>query len=261
MSPDAHFDEEIYSRLGAAILAREPARRLEGEEGDSLRVAAGVAVYRNNVRAAFLGVLEDAFPATRRLVGAEFFRFAAHEYFHARRPSSPLVARYGDAFPDFLESFEPARSLPYLPDVARIEIAWLSSYHAAEAQSLETEEIVARASVDPDRARFRLHPSAQFFSSRFPAHSIWIYNREERQDRLDLPETGEQGVFIRPDAAVLSYRLAPAPFAALKNLAASRPLGDALSAGLAAQPDAAPADILSELLSLPIVIGVQTPES
>ena len=50
-------------------------------------------------------------------------RAMAREFVRAHPPSSPLLFLYGQEFPAFMETFEPARSIPYLADVARIERA------------------------------------------------------------------------------------------------------------------------------------------
>ena len=58
----------------------------------------------------------------------------ARAYIAAEKPRYALIIHYGESFPDFIEAFEPARELAYLPDVARLESAWVESYHAAEAR-------------------------------------------------------------------------------------------------------------------------------
>src|SRR3546814_9077986 len=86
-------------------------------------------------------------------------------------PSSPVLLHYGAEFPDFIASFPPAESLPYLADVARIERAATEAYHECEALPLI---LSALADVPPDRApmlRFRLHPSLRLVRSPYPARS------------------------------------------------------------------------------------------
>ncbi len=93
-------------------------------------------VYRNNVVAGLTRVLREGFPATARLVGDEFFAATAREYAMGEPPDTPMLFDYGKGFPDFLERFAPVAHLPYLPDVARIERAWVEAYHAPEACAL-----------------------------------------------------------------------------------------------------------------------------
>src|ERR1700737_734497 len=94
------------------------------------------AVYRNNVMVGLVGALEARFPATRKIVGEDFFKGAAQLFAATQPPRSPLMMFYGDAFPAFLAGFEPAREVPYLADVARLEAARTRACHAADAKPL-----------------------------------------------------------------------------------------------------------------------------
>jgi hypothetical protein len=94
------------------------------------------AVYRNNVMVGLVSALEARFPATRKIVGEDFFKGAAKLFAAAHPPRSPLMMFYGDEFPAFLAAFEPARDVPYLADVARVEAARTRAYHAADAKPL-----------------------------------------------------------------------------------------------------------------------------
>lgn len=255
MPPPEDAERAIFDRFGPALLAPAPQRGFDGAAGAPARVAAGLAVYRNNIRAAFLRALEETFPAVRRLVGDGFFRYAAHEYFHRHPPRARLVPRYGDAFPVFLEGFEPARGLAYLPDVARLEIAWLGAYHAAEADALPTDEAHVRLACAPPGARATLHPSVRLFASGYPAHTLWRRNREAGAGPLAV-SGAERGLFVRPHAGVLSFLLAPAPHAALDALSRGRALAEALETGLAADPQAAGPDIIAEIAALPAIVRV-----
>ena len=60
------------------------------------------AVYRNNVMVGLVGALEARFPATRKIVGEDFFNGAAKLFAAAQPPRSPLMLFYGDAFSHFL---------------------------------------------------------------------------------------------------------------------------------------------------------------
>src|SRR3546814_5903028 len=76
-----------------------------------------------------------------RIVGDEIFRAMARVYVASAPPHSPIMLDYGASFPDFIERFEPATTLPYLADVARIERAWIEAYHAAERSEEHTSEL------------------------------------------------------------------------------------------------------------------------
>ncbi len=141
--------------------------------------AARFAVYRNNVFVGLTKALAQRFPVTERLVGTQFFVAMARAYAQDHKPASPLIIEYGGDFPDFIASFQPASKLAYLPDVARIEAAWMRAYHAADATPLD---LAVLAAVAPERlADLRLvaHPSTGLIRSGYPVGSIWSAHQLE----------------------------------------------------------------------------------
>ena len=94
-------------------------------------------VYRNNVFVGLTEALRAGFPCTARLVGEEFFMAMARIFAAAHPPGSPVLLHYGAEFPDFIASFPPAASLPYLADVARIERAATEAYHERDEAPLQ----------------------------------------------------------------------------------------------------------------------------
>lgn len=161
------------------------------------------SVYRNNVVAGLVDALQAAFPAVSRIVGQDFFRAMARIYV-AREPSdSPIMLGYGRGFPDFIGDFEPAASLPYLADVARIERAWSEAYHAAEAEPLNPAALAAIAPATLPSMRLILHPSVRIVRSRFPAVTIWRMNAGDGvAGPVDLDAGGEDALLVRPEADV-----------------------------------------------------------
>jgi len=247
-------DTHVYDYIGQAIRSVAPWEK----DSHDARMAAGLLVYRNNVRAAFLNTLRDSFPVIHRLVGEEFFRYLAHEYFHAYPPSSPLVAKYGHHMPEFLETFEAASSLPYLPDTARMELAWLSAYHAAEADTLQPAEFLLRLSEAPETARIILHPSIRIIQSQYPVHTIWLHNKCERAETLKLPNSGERIVVKRPAHTVYTEVVAEGVFNALAAIAQGRHV-DEVCQVLGEGDEYSLADILQDIAAMNIVTAVQAP--
>ena len=82
------------------------------------REFAALWVYRNNVVAGLIETLKDNYPAVRRIVGSEFFRAMALQFVTANPPHSPVMLGYGAGFAKFIARFEPAATLPYLPDTS-----------------------------------------------------------------------------------------------------------------------------------------------
>ena len=161
------------------------------------------AIYRNNVVVSLIEALEEAFPAVHRIVGDDFFRAMARAYVMVQPPRSPIMLDYGAGFPDFIRSFEPAAGLPYLEDVARIELAWTEAYHAPENMPIDPS---AFNEVDPDQVatiQLELHPSLRLVRSQFPALTIWQMNVADGVPApVDLAAGGEDALIVRPAADV-----------------------------------------------------------
>ena len=210
------------------------------------------AVYRNNVMVGLAGALEARFPATRKIVGEDFFKGAAKLFAATQPPRSPLMMFYGDEFPAFLADFEPARDVPYLADVARLEAARTRAYHAADAKPLTPAALVGGLPDALAAMRFDLHPSVEIVASNYPIVTIWAMNSGE----IDLaPITdwrGEDALVSRPRFDVEVRRLPPGGKTFLQNLAAKSPLGEAAAAALAGNPSFDLAANLAALAGLAI---------
>lgn len=190
---------EVQARFVAAIRDRglPPPVDVVGRRDEAPSKRFGV--YRNNVHVSLVEALMGTYPVVRRLVGEEFFRAMARAYVGRELPRTPVLLRYGDSFGDFIASFSPARDLPYLADVARLEWAWNLAYHAADAAPLHGSSL---AGVPADRTAdlsFELHPSLQVVTSRWPVLAIWETNTNDADVRpVDLESGGAGVLLLRP---------------------------------------------------------------
>ncbi len=170
---------------------------------DGVPSAKRFAVYRNNVVVGLTEALQANFPAVNRIVGEEFFRVMARDYVVSEPPASSILLDYGAGFADFIARFEPAVTLPYLPDVARIERAWTEAYNAREAEPLRPETLAGIASDQAGDMRFTVHPSLRIVHSHFPALTIWRMNVDDGVSApVDLEAGGEDALIMRPAAEV-----------------------------------------------------------
>jgi hypothetical protein len=191
------------------------------------------AVYRNNVVAGLSKALEQRFPVTARLVGDEFFNGMARAFIAANRPQSVLLAEYGDALPYFIEGFEAAASVPYLADVARIEMLWTRAYHAADAVPIGVEALAGIAAETLPALRLGRHPSAALIRSAYPVGSIWVAHRRSVLEPVGHA-SAETVLIVRPDADVTAHVLPPQDTAFAEALLNGATLGDAAARALAA---------------------------
>jgi hypothetical protein len=225
---------DVQEEFAAAL--RDPADGLpDGVVGPDREPAPRrFAVYRNNVIVGFVNALRSAFPAVERIVGAAFFEAMARAYALAEPPRSPVLMDYGATFADFIAGFAPAASLPYLPDVARIERAWREAYHAADAEPLGPEAFAGVGADAISGLVLRLHPSLRVLRSRYPAQTIWKMNASDSEIvPVDL-SVAEDTLVVRPDSEVEVRVVPPGGAAFVGALAGGAPLGAAAAAGLEA---------------------------
>jgi len=170
------------------------------------------AVYRNNVAVSLSDALEAAFPVVRRMIGPTNFRNIAGVFLRQHPPETPLMMFYGAAFPGFLAAFPPLAKYPYLPDMARLELALRSAYHAADAAPLPPDTLAAIPPEALAETRLALAPATQVLISDWPLHGLYRFNTEEGLPRP--PMAPECALITRPDLDPMIDPI-PAPAARL----------------------------------------------
>jgi len=184
-------------------------------------------VYRNNVAAGLIGSLEARFPVVRRLVGDDFFRGMAGAFVVRHKPASAVMIHYGADFPQFVAEFAPAQELPYLPDVARLENAWVDAYHAAEAQPLRLADLATVPAESLGDLSFVFHPSVRLLRFTHPAASIWAAHQGKGEPRTPGHWGPEVVMILRPDADVQVRVLPESGFAFASALCVGAALAEA----------------------------------
>jgi hypothetical protein len=175
-------------------------------------------IYRNNVYSSLVNTLADGFPVVARLVGDDFFKAMASHYTRQNLPLSPVMVFYGDGFGDFIDTFEPATSLPYLGDVARLEYARRLSLHAADNPSLDYDKVADFSTELLLEHTLVLHPAVLVVTSAYPIHAIWAHNALIQS--RPIPTHSECVLVSRPEMSVKLTVLPPGGpefFAAISN--------------------------------------------
>jgi hypothetical protein len=208
------------------------------------------AVYRNNVVTGLIDALAARFPAVSAIVGEEFFADMARRFIGLCPPSSPIIAEYGHAFPEFIGDFARVSSLPYLADIARLEIARTQAFHAANANPASVNALRELDSNALDRLKIELHPAMRLLRSRFPIVTIWAMSMGEIEAAPIETWNGEDVLVARPAFTVHMHRVTHAQFAFLSALGAGMHLSQALDAASAESRDFNPASAIADLIAL-----------
>ena len=210
------------------------------------------AVYRNNVIVNLIEVLENGFPIVRRIVGDEFFRAMAGVFVRRHPPQSPILTLFGTEMPGFLEGFEPVRSLPYLPDTARLELALRRSYHAADHDPVPASQLTGMSPEQIEGSSIALAPSFDLLRSRFPIHGVWLANTGGKSKPA---AASEDVAIVRRGFDPVPRLLKPGEFEFLQALRGGDGLGSAYASGMSASPAFDLDETLAWLLGNGVVVG------
>ena len=190
-------------------------------------------IYRNTLAVGLGQTLAEIYPVTRTLVGADFFNAMAHVYFQKNRPASPVLSEYGHGFGDFIETYGPAKNVPYLADVARLERAWLDAWHAADCLPVDIENLASISEAAVDDLRITLHPSVSLLESTGPHVSIWQAHQDNQTPDLSgISNTPEYALVVRPALDVHVINLTRQAYLFAEKLSQGQSLGavcDAMS--------------------------------
>ncbi|WP_168709207.1 HvfC/BufC N-terminal domain-containing protein [Halomonas borealis] len=213
------------------------ALRDPGAEADAdLGQAAGLDVYRNNVRQSLTEALAIAFPHTRVLLGERYFAAAAGDYARDHPPGDPRLASYGTGFADFLDDLPPLADHRYVSDICRLERARLDVSHAAETPLLEAERLAAHP--DPESLRVTTRAATSLVACRHDVEELW---RHLERDGVAAP-LGERGgmawLVVRRGARVEPLPVSPASAELYRALEAAGPRNQALGMALSISADA-----------------------
>jgi hypothetical protein len=248
----------LHARFAAALLDPAAACPRELRAWNGSDVERRFAVYRNNVLAAWVDALADTFPVVQELVGGTFFRAMAAAYGRAAPPRSPLLVAHGEGLPDFIAGFTPAAALPWLADVARLELARTQAFHAADAEPVAPDAITRALSCGDGIGGLRLrpHPSLHVLASPHPVFSVWAAHQGQGAlEEIDLSR-GESVLVLRPRLDVL---VVPCGQATARFAVAMLGGGSFAECAEAAGRDADLPDVLGALLRHGAVAGIVPP--
>lgn len=186
-------------------------------------------VYRNNIVGSLTDVMVATFPIIENLVGKAFLEGMARSFILEKPPSHGCLSLYGEGFAAFIEDFEPARALAYLPDVARFELAINKAYFAPDDSPLTQEQL---SNIHPEalaNTALALRSSVFLLESSFPLTKIHAFCLGHAEDEtLDLDAGGEYLMIYRPHLETHTVTLEQGAFHMLSHLQEGLALGQAV---------------------------------
>ncbi|MEO1044448.1 MAG: putative DNA-binding domain-containing protein [Pseudomonadota bacterium] len=178
--------------------------------GSDARALLGLKAHANTISHARLVALEDTYPKTRERLGDDAFNQVSRAFVERDDVVARPLNHIGEGFGDYIgDHGSDAASA----DLARIEWAWLQSYHAAEAEYLTMQDIAALDEQSLLDLPLHFHPTVQHVRLSAPI-------APELGPGFDSENPAEAMLLVRPDAEVLLHpqdAIAQAAFAIAKK--------------------------------------------
>ena len=186
-----------------------------------------------------MDALAQTFPVVQDLVGEAFFRAMAAVFVRRSPPMSPVLALYGADFPAFIAAFQPAGSVAYPADVARLEYARARSCHARDAAPLPLQALQEALARGEELAAHcvELHPSLGRVASPFAIVSIWAAHQGVGALEQVDPDQPEQALLLRDGSDVLVLPVSGAACRFVERLQQGETLAAATEAAMQVEPE------------------------
>lgn len=197
-------------------------------------------IYRNNIFSNLISTLLDTYPVILKLTGEDFTKGLLRAFILGNPPQEACLNRYGGALAAFIESFSPAKTLPYLPDVARMQWAMNESYYAPDDSPLTLADLQNMPPEILADMALPLRYSSRFLTSNWPLiaiHDFCMKENREETETLDLHQGGCHIMVYRPGLTTKIVPLEAAEYTFLLGVKAEKSLGDTLEITLRSFPD------------------------
>jgi hypothetical protein len=198
----------------------------------SLSPTERIGIYHGMYLLRMMEALENDFPALQHFLGDDGFRELVRGYVEAYPSRSFSLNHLGDHMPEYVRQTSGIRRQDFCFDLARLELALSHVFDAPETAPLTEAQIAA---VPPDAweaARLETVAAFRLLDFRYPVNA---YLQTVRDDDHDHPKARLKDTYVavyRRDYAVYRLELSRAARDLLADLAAGKPLGEALAAAI-----------------------------
>lgn len=233
MHPQIPTLHELQRAMQKSLLQREGENLSAYVIADGFDPGVRLDIYRNTCASVLATALRLSFPTVHYLVGPEFFDGAARLFIADAQPGSALLDEYGADFPDFLAQLPQAASLPYLPDVARLEWQVNVVLHAQDAQPLKIARLAQLDEAELAQLCFEPHPAAKLLRCDFPADAVWHAVLERDDSAMAAIDLADGPVWLlvhRMESGIDVVRLCECQWRCTAALFSRQPLHAALAA-------------------------------
>lgn len=218
-----------------AVLQQGPSAFPEGLFADAPeRALLGLKAHANTISHARLVALEETYPRTRDHLGEADFNALSRDFIERPDVRRRKLMGMGEGLAEYLADHNHDAAAV---DLARIEWAWLQSYHSAEEQALQLADLAGLDEQGLLDLGLALHPSMRIVETRTALGAL-------------MPELTESAapemhhlLITRPAHEVLLHPLAPLSANLVMQTQFPAPMGNLLARAIerAGEAEALPA--------------------
>ncbi len=158
--------------------------------GERFKPEQRVEVYRTNARSLHVSVLVDVFCVCEKILGNDYFKQIAKNYFNQHPSQSSDLNEYGKAFPKYLQSLilkrPELKEFQYLADLAHLEWNIQKAHFSKDNINLDVTGYQKKCAQDGGNTVLLLQPSVSVMSSMFPVTELWgMHQSDEREGVIE----------------------------------------------------------------------------
>ena len=183
-----------------------------------LSVAAGLDVYRNNLKLAWRNALKATFPVLTQLIGDDGMALLARDYLKQYPSVSGDLNHLGVHLAGFVADYAPLAEYVYLSDVAALEWVMHLAHYAADHTPLSVADLMAHGADEWLAAKVEFAPSAFLLHTQTAAATIWQAHQTDADLQNIAVSQVEYMLVSRPIWRIELLVLAAADYAFLKQL-------------------------------------------
>lgn len=177
-----NFMDTVFQHNNAAALSLK--QQLKCTE--KLSASDQLNIYTQGIHDGLINAMSQIYPVCEKLVGSGFFYCMTKQYILSSPSTAPDLAKYGNSFSDFIDSYQAADSTPYLSHIAQLEWAYHRVFHAKDEPEFKIDPIYNFSVEKITECIFSLPDSHHFIESRYPLVKIWEMNQSDTGTNINF---------------------------------------------------------------------------
>ena len=152
---------------------------------DTLTAEQRFGIYKGSVHGILTQALGTMFPVCKALVGDTFFDNMCDLFINEYPPKTTYFAEYGSDLPRFLSTFEHVKDIPYLVDVARLEWARQTVWHANSVEMADFSALSKLNEEQQSKVVFQLAKNMHLIESEFRIDELWFAHQPDTDVKFE----------------------------------------------------------------------------